>query len=294
MNRYACWVATVLFTVGLVSPLSGASVDWSNPETIDPYEKGIGDFLDADLNELGRKAYEAYQSGDYEESAKYHLALLRLDITNGGTIYNLACCYGLLGRDTLAARYLLRAFKAGFDNVEHAKKDRDFDKVRGKAVFASAIDSLARIVDEKQKNLGKIMQIDAPALFKCHVQVPAGYDSSRAYPLLVGLHGLGSSPESFTGLWQRFESPQFIYAAPQAPYPYPTGGELGYTWQLWEAGNRATRISADYIVRVVESLKESYRIGDVYLFGFSQGCGQAYITGIKYHDIFKGLICFGG
>jgi predicted esterase len=294
MNRYRRYTLALLLTLVLASPLASESVDWSKPETIDPYEKGVGDFLDTDVNELARKAHEAYQSGKYEESARYHLALLRLDITNGGNIYNLACCYGLLDRDSLAAEYLLRAFKTGFDNIEHAKRDPDFEKVRGKPVFDSAIDSLAQIVEKKRKASGRVVRVEAPALFKCHVQVPADYDSIKTYPLLVGLHGLGSSPERFIGLWQRFEDPQFICASPQAPYPYPTGGDLGYTWHLWEAGHSATRMSAEYIVRVVESLREDYKIGDVYLFGFSQGCAHAYITGVKYHDLFKGLICFGG
>jgi predicted esterase len=283
-----------IFVLALTLPLSAGQVDWSKPETIDPYDKRIGDFLDSDVNELTGKAYEAYHTGQYEESARYHLALLRLNITNAGTIYNLACCYGLLGEDTLASRYLLRAFKQGFDDIEHAVRDPDFEKVRDKPVFAAAMDSLGKIVEKKQKDIGRVLRVDAPAFFTCHVQVPADFDSSRTYPLVIGLHGLGSRPEVFIGLWERFDKPQFIYASPQAQYPYPLGSELGYTWHFREAGSKVTAMSSDYVVRVLESLKKDYRIGDVYLFGFSQGCAQAYVTGIRHHDLFKGLICFGG
>ena len=284
-----------LLTFVPVSQLTAEpAFDWSKPETIDPYEEGISDFLDTDVNELAKRAFETYQTGEYEECARYHLALLRLNITDAATIYNLACCYGLLGKDSLAARNLVRAFKAGLEDIDHAKRDRDFEKVRDKAVFASTVDSLAEIVLKKQRALGKVVRVDAPALFKCHVQVPADYDSSKSYPLLVGLHGLGATPESFIRLWERFDNPQFVYISPQAPYPYPVGNELGYTWHLWEAGREATSMSADYVLRVVESLKRTHAISDVYLFGFSQGCGHAFITGIENHQLFKGLVCFGG
>ncbi len=42
------------------------------------------------------------------------------------------------------------------------------------------------------------------------------------------------------------------------------------------------------------SLKKQYNIGDVYLFGFSQGAIFAYVAGIKIHNLYKGLIIHSG
>ena len=84
----------------------GVDIDWTHPETIEPLLKGIGDFLDVELNTYRKKARDAYQSGKYEESAKYYLALLRYDIHDAISIYNLACCYGLMGEEALATKYL--------------------------------------------------------------------------------------------------------------------------------------------------------------------------------------------
>jgi phospholipase/carboxylesterase len=39
---------------------------------------------------------------------------------------------------------------------------------------------------------------------------------------------------------------------------------------------------------------EEYRISDVYLMGFSQGCSFTYGIGLRHPDLFDGLICFAG
>ncbi|TET81823.1 hypothetical protein E3J38_03245 [candidate division TA06 bacterium] len=274
-------------------------VDWSRPETIDPFREDIGDFLDVDLRDYAKKAYDTYQSKDIEEAAKHYLVFLRYDINNANSIYNLACCYGLLGKDTLAAKYLERSVTAGFENIEHIKEDPDFDKVRGKQVFDAVVDSIASQIKRKTEALGNIIHVDAPALFKCRIRLPKDYDSTKSYPLLVGLHGLGSNPDRFITLWEKFGKPDFIYASPQAPYPFSSGKEIGYSWRLRGPGQKGlgkktSAMSDDYVALVVENLRKRYKIDEAYLLGFSQGCAQTYTTGLRYSPLFKGLICFGG
>jgi tetratricopeptide (TPR) repeat protein len=109
---------------------STTDVDWSNPDSIDVLQPDIGDFLDVDLAALEKIATDAYQAGEWEKAAKYYLALLRYDISDSGNIYNLACCYGLMGEAELAAKYLERAYRAGFTDIEHISWDPDFDSVR--------------------------------------------------------------------------------------------------------------------------------------------------------------------
>ena len=50
----------------------------------------------------------------------------------------------------------------------------------------------------------------------------------------------------------------------------------------------------EYAEKVTRELMDKYQISDIYLLGFSQGCGLTYTTGIRYYDLYKGLICFGG
>ena len=284
---------------GLAQAEKTIDVDWSQPETINPFHEDIGDFLDVDLSGFAKKAYDVYQSKDYEDAARYYLAMLRYDINNANSIYNLACCYGLLGKDILAAKYLERSVTAGFENIEHIKEDPDFDKVRGKKVFDATVDSIASQIKRKAEILGNIVHVDAPALFKCRIRLPEDYDSTKSYPLLVGLHGLGSSPDRFITLWEKFGMHDFIYASPQAPYPFSSGKEIGYSWRLWGTGQeglgkKTSAMSDDYVALIVENLRKRYKIGEAYLLGFSQGCAQTYTTGIRYSPLFEGLICFGG
>jgi len=204
-----------------------------------------------------------------------------------------------LGKAELAAMYLERAYKAGFTDVGWMKNDPDFEKVREDECFKALIANLEEKAKHKEEGKGDAIYISASAEFRCRLMFPEGYDAEKTYPLLVGLHGYGSDPESFVGLWKRFDSPQFIYAVPQAPYPYLRGNEQGYSWEAPlpdedPAGERSKLMAEDYVAKLVKHLKNEYKVGDAYLLGFSQGCGMTYTTGIKNHELFKGLICFGG
>jgi phospholipase/carboxylesterase len=287
----------ILLTVtAFAASLAGAEIraDFSEPESIDIYRSDAGSFLDTDLRELATRAFNAYNAQQYELAAKYYLALLRRDITNTGSIYNLACCYGLLGRDTLAASYLAKAVRAGFEDLEHAKEDPDFDRVRDKEIFASLMDSVAVEFKKKKEASGTEIYVRSPAYFKCYVHLPEDYEATRAYPLLVGLHGYGGNPERFMTLWERFSGHQFIFASPQAPYAFFPGRELGYSWNLPQVGEDALLNVEEYVKTVVAELKRQHKVSNTYIFGFSQGCATTYFVGIRNPKLFKGLVCFGG
>ena len=296
--RVFCVVGCV--TVGVtLGQEAEAGADWSRPETIDPLDEGIGDFLDVDLGALRKKAFEAYQAKDYEGAARYYLALLRHEVGDSGSIYNLACCYGLLGKAELAAKYLERAVKAGFDDVEHIKRDPDFDKVRGSEAFDAAVKRVEKAAQEKEEGLGKLVHLYDAGFLQCRVQLPVGFDAKKEYPLVIGLHGLGSSPDRFIRLWDKFAKRDFIYAVPQAPYPFLVGKAIGYSWGLRVApedpvGGHSWRMSERFVSGIAGQLKRGYTIGDVYLLGFSQGAALAYEAGLTSPDVFTGIICFGG
>ena len=150
---------------------------------------------------------------------------------------------------------------------------------------------------EINDGLGEVIYIEAPALFKCRVLLPEGYDAKKNYPLVVGLHGRYADAEYAISVWKRFGLTGFIYAAPQAPYPE----KKGYGWGtsnpevsgLW---NRTKAASENYIAEIVRYLIKRYSVNvdEVYLMGHSQGAAVAYSAGIKNHELFKGLICFSG
>jgi phospholipase/carboxylesterase len=258
-----------------------------------------GDYLDFPLDSARSAANAAYQEARYNQAARLYLTALQYNITNASDIYNLACCYGLLKQDTLAALYLRRAFRAGFDDIGHVKRDPDFDSIRTRPAFSAVVDSLAAEADSASARAGKQVDIEATCIVPGYIQLPADYDSTRAYPLVIGLHGYGADPKSFARLYERAGSPGLIFVCLQAPYPFAAGRDLGYSWTTWSkddtlVGRRSAVLSGDFVAGAARRLSAQYRTNGTWLLGFSQGCGMAYRTGIAYHDLFKGILCFGG
>jgi phospholipase/carboxylesterase len=258
-----------------------------------------GSFLDFPLDSVSRAANSAYQAAHYSEAARLYLTALEHDVTNSSDIYNLACCYGLLKQDSLAALYLRRAFRAGFDDVGHVKVDPDFDSVRTNPVFAALVESLSALTDSAQAKAGTQVDVEATSLIPSYVRLPTDYDSTRAYPLVIGLHGYGATPRSFAKLYERAGSPEIIFVSLQAPYAFGAGRDLGYSWTTWSRDDstveqRSSGLSCDFVVAAAQKLSSRFKTNGTWLLGFSQGCFMAYRTGIGHHELFKGIICFGG
>jgi len=268
-----------------------------DPAAIDPLQADAGDFLDVDPGEYERLANQAYQQQAYRKAAQYYLAYLHYNSQDFTAIYNLACCYGLMGEAYHAAKYLERAVRAGFDDIAWAAQDPDFNAVRQDVRFAATLDSLTVWLKKAEDPHLTAIYLRADTFLKCVIHLPVDYDSSQTYTLVLGLHGYGGSAEQFINLWDRFEQPDFIYAALQAPYAFPLDEKLGHSWHLDftpELRKVTAQTTGDYVARAVTELKRLYPVGEVYLMGFSQGAAYTLISGIRHPDLFAGLIPFGG
>lgn len=300
MKKY-CFFGAVLINILIIQSAFAqhqqSKTDWSHPELLDPLNWEIGDFLDIDFNQWVWKAREAYRQKEYRQAAKYYLYLLKHNFSHAETIYSLACCYGLLGEGRLAARYLIRAVNAGYLDIEHIRKDPDFKKVRKNPSFMATMKN----IEDYIKNFGDVVYVEAVKMIPCRIQLPENYNPEKSYPLLVGLHGNGGTPEEFITTWNTINNPDFIYASPQGAY-YRTqdvGSKIRrYKWgfptenkNMWV---KADLITEKYVLNVVKELSGMYNISDVYLLGFSEGAGFTYIIGLRNPDIFKGIICFAG
>jgi phospholipase/carboxylesterase len=305
MRKLGVHVALVGLLVLLVGAAAGGQeegvvdLSWAGVESIDVLDSAAGDFLDFDIAALEKAAWEAYQAQEWENAARYYLAYIRYNATDGGNIYNLACCYGLMGEADLAAMYLDRAVRAGFTDIEHISWDPDFDSVRESEVFASTMDRITAAAAEEEARLGDIFYIEAPVYQSGRLMLPADFDPEEPHMLVVGLHGYGSNPDRFITLWERFADPDFIYVSPRAPYPFSVGNEVGYSWDTSAPGHEEIlyevgMLTEVFVADVVREMKSRYNIDKVYLMGFSQGCGYTYLAGIHNHELFDGLICFGG
>ena len=98
------------------------------------------------------------------------------------------------------------------------------------------------------------------SLFKCNIKLPENYNPDQTHTLVIGLHGGGSTPESFIKVWDDVKDVNFIYATPQGPYPI-LFDKLLYEWSLWSSPDlklreRAAKLISEYIADLVKVLKE--------------------------------------
>lgn len=142
------------------------------------------------------------------------------------------------------------------------------------------------------KNQQTMMVRDQPVI----IRLPSPFDSSKSYPLLIALHGNGGTANPIAELFSHYQHKSLIIGIPHGQYSAANG--TGYSWfyettdrSLWE---QADSLSVDHILTVVNSIGHRHKIGNVYIFGFSQGASLAYMTGLKYSDRISGIIAVGG
>lgn len=139
-----------------------------------------------------------------------------------------------------------------------------------------------------------MLRVDFDDTPSVQVRLPAGYDSTRAYPVLIGLHGRGGSADRFLKLWKAVSGHDVIYLVPEAPFPF----EHGFAWFRNQTPD-SIRISKDrtrseeFIAAVARAALTRYGGERAYLLGFSQGGNLAYHTALRYRGMFQGVITFG-
>jgi phospholipase/carboxylesterase len=152
---------------------------------------------------------------------------------------------------------------------------------------------------EKKQALMKDIYFQSTSLYKCKIKKPKNYNPEKKYQLVIGLHGGGSSLDSFINVWDDIDNVNFIYAVPQGPYAWPTENEISYDWSMWPSKDekgiqKATELVPNYIADLVKELESQFRTDGIYLMGFSQGAIFTYITGIQNYHLFMGIICLSG
>ncbi len=286
--RIIAWAAALLWA---------AAAGAGEVAAVDALAPDAGDFLDVNLNDYVGAAVAAYNEGRYEDAARFYLTYLRSNVGDAVSVYNLACCYGLLGEAELAATYLRRAFAAGYRDVAYAAQDPDFDKVRDAPAFAAAFGEVEAAADVGD---ARTLYVQAPSLLPCYVILPENYDANEAYPLVIGLHGRGGDGARFTTLRRSMDGAGLIFAAPQGPYPIGMVRGAGYGWaaevpeRLGGVRQQSYEASARYVTELAAALRARYEVGDVYLLGFSQGGFLAFWTAVRNAGAFRGVACFGG
>jgi len=144
------------------------------------------------------------------------------------------------------------------------------------------------------------------AYFPVMVERPEDFDTARAYPAVVALHGFDSSYDAFRRISPALTGAGFITIFPKAPYSYPpTAPDIQASWGLnmWtpppltddqELDALTTDLTArKFIPAALQRVRREYRLGPVYVLGFSQGAIYALVTALYNRDDFSGVVAFG-
>lgn len=230
------------------------------------------------------QATEAYQAKRWADAIFLYRKWLEADPHDDGSWYNLACTYALAGQKEAALEAFETAVDAGWEDAGWPAQDADLESVREEARFTAA---LARCVANQAKNApeGAIRHwVEIPAMTTYLAMLPPDYETSEAaYPLVLILHGNGSSEAWHGRLADRVGRDGVIYVAPRAPYPntqvFYQLQRPGWTWLPQDVDEEsaerldAARLYVDSIFAAVDDARKRYRVkGDrIYVFGHSMG-----------------------
>jgi poly(3-hydroxybutyrate) depolymerase len=130
--------------------------------------------------------------------------------------------------------------------------------------------------------------------------VPSGYNGTRAYQLIVALHGLGANEDSFMDSYARTvptlaEQRGYIVAAPLG---FRVDGFYGFNVfnDTSTSDHRRLELSERDVMEVLSRVRKDYRIDDsrIYLMGHSMGAIGTWAIGAKYPEIWAALAPFSG
>jgi predicted peptidase len=132
------------------------------------------------------------------------------------------------------------------------------------------------------------------------VYVPKAYSSSRPAPLVIALHGLGGTEDSFFDQYQRqpvqlAEKHGFLMAAPLG---YRVDGFYGS--RIMGGGDVAVQRRGEYsekdVLEVLRLMKANYNVDEsrIYLMGHSMGAIGTWVLGAKYPQTWAALVAFAG
>ncbi len=131
--------------------------------------------------------------------------------------------------------------------------------------------------------------------------VPSKYDGSRAFPLIIALHGLGGTEDSFFDGYEKAFPPLaerhgYIVAAPLG---YRVDGSYGWGLGTPPADPTTRRVqerSEADVMEVLRLVRQQYTIDEnrIYLAGHSMGAIGTWRIAPKYPDLFAAIATFSG
>jgi len=246
---------------------------------------------------------------------------LRINLVNGTTELGSAAVNVAIrkGLDDLVARLESDARKASADaradilfpvdrmrNVNRGRLelrtfDPDRDFAAAEAVAAGAKGGKDPFAHRNGDFKRHYLLDAAGEIMPYHMYVPSSYTGAQPFALIVALHGLGGTEDSFFDgyggvLPKLAEQHNYIVAAPLG---YRVDGSYG-----WGLGNapadpvtrRVQELSEQDVMQVLQRVRQQYRIDGarIYLLGHSMGAIGTWKIAPKYPDIWAAIAPISG
>ena len=247
--------------------------------------------------------------------------LLAVDVTNQGEhIGSVPLLVALRkGVDDLASRLEAAAARAPesvradilfpvdrMKNVNRGRLElRTFDPARDLAAaetIAAAASNGRDPFAGKTGDLRRHYRLEAAdEIIPYRMYVPASYNGSKAYPLIVALHGLGGTEDSFFDGYNKALPPlaeQHGYIV-AAPLGYRVDGSYGWGLGTPPADPRTRRtqeLSEQDVMQVLQHVRQQYKIDEnrIYLMGHSMGAIGTWKIAPKYPDVWAAIAPISG
>ena len=141
----------------------------------------------------------------------------------------------------------------------------------------------------------------AKEIMPYRMYVPKAYTGAKAFPLIVALHGLGGTEDSFFDNYDKALPPlaeQHGYIV-AAPIGYRVDGFYGWgigAQRMDAATQRLRELSEQDVMQVLQRVKRQYRIDEnrIYLMGHSMGGIGTWAIAPKYPDIWAAIAPLSG
>lgn len=226
------------------------------------------------------KGATAYDAKDWPTAVKYYEYVHRLMPYDGGSAYNLACCYALNGQKPEAIQALDAAITYGWDDPEWIQRDPDLATLEGEAKLAGLLDRASQCRAEKRV-----------------VYVPPQLPAGEAAPLIVALHGFGGNAREFSAHWREAaDALGVVVVAPRGVAPAGPRQQLNYGWHAGQQpGKLDIPATTQAVDEAIEAARQAAKIDEerIVLAGFSQGASAALLVYHAHPERFRGVVTLG-
>ena len=115
-------------------------------------------------------------------------------------------------------------------------------------------------------------------------------------PLLLSVHGYGAHKRYMMREAQLVAPPNFVIAAPQAPFQHfrqtEAGHKIGFGWLTDYKSDESVLLHHNFLLEIIETLagKNLIDAEKIYLMGFSQACALNFRFAFTFPEIAKAVV----